>query len=149
MLLNTMVGLPLGFPSNRSCLLITQAKNTKSYKLIFRRCETRGSLLARDFQVFPFSASPKSDWRPDCTPALWGKLPQHGHHQHQGQYQQQQPQQTSYDHGKQEQGNSALSESFCVTSLLGSQHSDNQEKKHWYGNITEGQKHALEVDSKP
>ncbi|EKM80829.1 hypothetical protein AGABI1DRAFT_83786 [Agaricus bisporus var. burnettii JB137-S8] len=76
----------------------------------------------------------QSDWAPDRTPALWGKLP-HRHHQ-QGQYQQQQecqpqqPQKTCYDYGKQEQA---------------PQHSDSKEKKNWFGNITESQKQALEV----
>jgi hypothetical protein len=138
--------------STRSCSPIAQAMNTRLYSLIFHRYETRGFPLDSDFQILLFSSSSKSDWAPDHTSSLWGKVPRHGnhdHHQNQGQYQQQQHQQTSYDYGKQEQGNTIPIPfgSAHPTSLLGSQQSDSQEKKHWYGNITEGQKHALEVDS--
>src|SRR5262249_54155817 len=44
--------------------------------------------------------------------------------------------------------NSASFESDCLTPFLGSQHSEGKEKKHWYGNMSEGQKQALEVGLK-
>lgn len=40
-------------------------------------------------------------------------------------------------------------EKYRLTTHIAPQHSDSKEKKNWFGNITESQKQALEVNSKP